>query len=93
MSPIIARLAAANRLAASRAITSRPFSVIMKLRSIGRAMEHSPYERLPTTQASAKADWAKEIKFVTGKLLMFIPTFGLLLGWPVIAREIMDGHM
>ena len=44
------------------------------LRAAGRAMEAHPFERLPTAQKSAPADWGKQFKRVGSQAAMYVYT-------------------
>lgn len=54
---------------AAKTVARRPVSFIMQIRSMGRAFEHAPYERVPVTAKPATPDYAKEIVFVVGKIV------------------------
>ncbi|KAM0485321.1 hypothetical protein ACHAPX_001307 [Trichoderma viride] len=79
--------------AAAKTVARRPVSFIMQIRSMGRAFEHAPYERVPVTMKPAAPDYVKEVTFVLGKIVTYVPAFGLLLGWPALAKWAVDGHV
>ncbi|KAK1255304.1 hypothetical protein MKX08_009299 [Trichoderma sp. CBMAI-0020] len=79
--------------AATKTVARRPFSFVMQVRSMGRAFEHAPYERIPVTAKPAAPDYVKEVTFVLGKIVTYVPAFGLLLGWPALAKWAVDGHV
>jgi hypothetical protein len=88
MSPIIARTAAQAGL---RMASRRQFSLMTSLRQLGRSFEHgTPFERLPTTQASAAADWGRQFKRLGGQAAIYFPGMAVILGWPLAARIVVD---
>ncbi|KAK0626918.1 hypothetical protein B0T14DRAFT_562783 [Immersiella caudata] len=90
MSPIIARAAIRS---AAQASTRRQFSVLHSLRSFARSFEAHPFERLPVTTNSQAADWGRQVKRISQQVAIFLPGFGLVLGWPAIAKAIVDDRV
>ncbi|CAM1500808.1 Fc.00g099700.m01.CDS01 [Cosmosporella sp. VM-42] len=86
MSPIVVR-------AAARAAGRRQFSLLSAMRNVGRSMESHPFERLPIASKPAKPDWGKEFKRVGSQALFFFPGLAVVLGWPLAAQAIFDGHL
>lgn len=54
---------------AAKTVARRPVSFVMQIRSMGRAFEHAPYERIPVTMKPATPDYVKEVSFVLGKIV------------------------
>ncbi|PHH62997.1 hypothetical protein CDD81_6422 [Ophiocordyceps australis] len=77
----------------SRLATRRPFSVMSSIRTAARSMEPHPFQRLPVTQRPAKPDWGSNIKRVGTQAIIFFPGIGMLLGWPIAAKMLLDGHV
>ncbi|KAF4511801.1 hypothetical protein G6O67_001011 [Ophiocordyceps sinensis] len=75
---------------AARAAARRPFSVLTSLRTAARS---SPFPRPPTSQKAARPDWAREFKRAGSQALVFFPGFAVLLGWPFLAKSLVDGHV
>jgi len=67
--------------------------MMASLRAAGRAMEAHPFERLPSAQKSAPADWGKQFKRLGSQVVVFVPFMSLILGWPLLARAACDGKM
>ncbi|KAK0651526.1 hypothetical protein B0T16DRAFT_453985 [Cercophora newfieldiana] len=91
MSPMIAARAAMR--SATSASARRQFSVLNNLRSFARSFESHPFERLPVTTNSASADWGRQVKRISQQVAIFLPGFGLVLGWPAIAKAIVDDRV
>ncbi|KAL6852905.1 hypothetical protein ACO1O0_007453 [Amphichorda felina] len=75
---------------AARTIQRRPFSLASSLRAMGRAMDLHPIERMHRNRANAPADWSKQAKRVATQVAVFFPGIAALLGWPLLARRIVD---
>ncbi|KAL2071103.1 hypothetical protein VTL71DRAFT_12338 [Oculimacula yallundae] len=73
--------------------TRRAFSVVTRVRTFARSFEPHPFGRLPKTQEPAKADWGRQGKRLGDALMFYFPCMGLVMGWPLIAEYVMDGHM
>jgi hypothetical protein len=60
----------------------RQISIVARLRSAARTFEPHPFERMPTSQQAAKADWGRQFRRVgdAGMLYVFLP----LLMFPFI---------
>ncbi|KAK3500187.1 uncharacterized protein B0T23DRAFT_37107 [Neurospora hispaniola] len=98
VSPILARSAfraatqATSRNAAVKG--TRQFSVIQSMRQWARRMElHTPYERIPTETGAAGADWGASFKKLAGQAAVYPLVAGTLLGWPLIAKTVLDGRI
>jgi len=50
-------------------------------------------ERLPVSQKAARGDWGKEFRRVGKQAALFFPGITVLLGWPLMARRVLNGHM
>ncbi|KAJ6440282.1 hypothetical protein O9K51_06072 [Purpureocillium lavendulum] len=74
-------------------IVTRPFSVMMSLRTAARSFEAHPFQRLSLTQKPAKADWNGDFKRVGKQAVLFFPGIAMLLGWPLAAARVLDGHV
>ncbi|KFH48201.1 hypothetical protein ACRE_007790 [Hapsidospora chrysogenum ATCC 11550] len=70
------------------AVQRRSFSLASSFRAMARAMESHPFERLPVTQKSAAADWAKQVKRVTSQAAICVPGVTLFFGWPLLVRRV-----
>ncbi|KAL7795938.1 hypothetical protein V8C37DRAFT_15102 [Trichoderma ceciliae] len=79
--------------AAATSAARRPVSFFMQVRRMGRAFEHHPYERIPVTMKPARPDYAKQVTWVAGKLVTYVPTFGLMLSWPALCKWALDGQI
>ncbi|GJN67995.1 hypothetical protein VFPFJ_04579 [Purpureocillium lilacinum] len=79
--------------AATRVAARRPFSVMMSLRTAARSFEAHPFQRLSLSQKPAKADWNNEVKRVGKQAVLFFPGIAMLLGWPMAAKRVFDGHI
>ncbi|ODA80650.1 hypothetical protein RJ55_03609 [Drechmeria coniospora] len=77
----------------TRVVARRPFSMMMRLRSAARSFEAHPFQRLPVSQQAARGDWGAEMKRVGKQAAIFFPGFAVLLGWPLAAKSIFDGHV
>ncbi|KAL7949525.1 hypothetical protein V8C42DRAFT_341481 [Trichoderma barbatum] len=84
--------AAVTRTAATTA-ARRPVSFVMQVRRMGRAFEHHPYERIPVTMKPQSPDYAKQITWTAGKVVTYVPIFGVLLGWPALCQWALDGQI
>jgi len=73
--------------------TKRTFTNLSRLRQTIRAAEPHPFERYPTTQTAARADWGKQFRHIGDAAIFFVPSMALFLGWPIIAEKLMDGHI
>ncbi|CCC10834.1 hypothetical protein SMACR_07851 [Sordaria macrospora] len=97
VSPILARSAfrAATKATSRAAVQgTRQFSVIQSMRQWARKMElHTPYERIPTQTGAAGADWGASFKRVAGQAAVFPIVAGSILGWPLLAKTLLDGHI
>ncbi|PTB40924.1 uncharacterized protein TrAFT101_006073 [Trichoderma asperellum] len=78
---------------AAKTVARRPVSFVMQIRRMGRAFEHHPYERIPVTAKPAAPDYMKEVTWVAGKIVTYVPTFGLMLGWPALCKWALDGQI
>jgi len=54
-------------------------------------MEVHPFERMPATQKSQRADWGKLVRRVGVQAALFFPGIGMILGWPLLAKRVFDG--
>ncbi|QSZ32921.1 hypothetical protein DSL72_002504 [Monilinia vaccinii-corymbosi] len=77
MSPIL-------RQVASR----RTFSIVARARQLAMGFEPHPFQRLPTTQEAAAADWGQLIKRSFGNAVFYFPGFAMVLGWPLMAEKV-----
>ncbi|OAA63008.1 pantothenate transporter liz1 [Cordyceps fumosorosea ARSEF 2679] len=77
----------------ARIIARRQYSMMQSVRAAGRAMESHPFERLPRKQKPAPANWAGDAKRFGVQIALYIPGISLLLGWPLLAAKVMDGHV
>ncbi|PHH86053.1 hypothetical protein CDD83_10821 [Cordyceps sp. RAO-2017] len=80
-------------LPAARVAARRRFSVMKSMRSVARAMEPHPFQRLPASQPTARPDWATGLKRAGSQALIFFPGIAVLLGWPLAAKALVDGHV
>ncbi|KAL2255851.1 hypothetical protein VTK26DRAFT_2613 [Humicola hyalothermophila] len=71
----------------------QPFSVWHDLRSFARGFEPHPFQRLPVTEHPAPGDYGKLIKRSAKQVLVYVPTAFTLLGWPLMAKNLLDGHV
>jgi hypothetical protein len=78
---------------ASAAGGRRHFSVISSLRSFARSFEPHPFERLPVTAKAQAGDWGKQVRRVTTQGAIFVPLFGVMLGWPYLAKLAVDDRV
>ncbi|KAL1902905.1 hypothetical protein Sste5346_000817 [Sporothrix stenoceras] len=92
MSPIIARAAIRSAAMASRTGT-RQFSVMRSLRSFARSFEPHVFQRLPTTSSAQAPDYGRLIKRSSKTIVIYGPVAFAILGWPVIAEKVLDGHI
>ncbi|KAK4453845.1 hypothetical protein QBC34DRAFT_395221 [Podospora aff. communis PSN243] len=90
MSPIVARAAIRS---AAQASARRQFSVLHNLRSFARSFEPHPFERLPVTTNSQAADWGRHVKRISQQVAIFVPGFALVLGWPALAKAVVNDHV
>ncbi|EAA31830.1 hypothetical protein GE21DRAFT_8268 [Neurospora crassa] len=98
VSPILARSAfrAATQATSRNAAVqgTRQFSVMQTMRQWARRMElHTPYERIPTETGAAGADWGASFKKLAGQAAVYPLVAGTLLGWPLIAKTVLDGRI
>lgn len=63
------------------------------LRSVARSFEPHPFQRLPMTQRLARPDWGSEARRVATQAALFVPGVAVLLGWPLAAKALLDGHV
>lgn len=70
----------------------RAFSIISTLRSVARSAEPHPFARL-SSQPTAKADWAKQVRHLGDAGKFYIPFMGLFVAWPLLVEQGLDGHM
>ncbi|PVH89090.1 hypothetical protein DL98DRAFT_508233 [Cadophora sp. DSE1049] len=82
MSPIL-------RLVAQR----RAFSIATRVRTLARSFEPHPFERMPTTQKAARGDWGKQARRLGDAAMFYFPFMGLVLSWPVIVEQFLDGKI
>lgn len=76
------------------AITARrQISIVSRLRTAARSFESHPFERIPVTQTTAKADWGKQIRHIGDAGMFYFPFFAVMLGWPLMAEKVLDGHI
>ncbi|KAL8285038.1 hypothetical protein RB597_002223 [Gaeumannomyces tritici] len=87
MSPIVARVALRN--AAQR----RQFSLMTAMRTTIRSFEPHPFQRLPIAEKAQAADWAKAFARRGKTLGIYFPGMALILGWPWMVQEALDGHI
>ncbi|KAM0250723.1 hypothetical protein ACHAQJ_008478 [Trichoderma viride] len=85
--------AAAITRTATNAATRRPVSFVMQVRRMGRSFEHHPYERIPVTMKPARPDYVKEITWVAGKMITYVPIFGAIISWPALCKWACDGQI
>ncbi|KAJ4416016.1 hypothetical protein N0V85_002455 [Neurospora sp. IMI 360204] len=98
VSPILARSAfrAATQATSRNAAVqgTRQFSVIQSMRQWARKMElHTPYERIPTQTGAAGADWGASAKRIAKQTAVFPFVAASILGWPLLAKTLLDGHI
>ncbi|KAJ9156441.1 hypothetical protein NKR23_g1274 [Pleurostoma richardsiae] len=90
MSPIVAR--AAIR-ASARATGQRNFSIMRSMRNFARSFEAHPFEKMPVTTNSQAPDYAKMVKRVGTQAIIYVPGLTFLLGWPLMVKQGIDGHV
>ncbi|AEO63492.1 uncharacterized protein THITE_2169475 [Thermothielavioides terrestris NRRL 8126] len=88
-----ARPALQTTLPVLRARSARNFSVLRSLRSLGRAMEPHPFERLPVASRPAPADWGRLARRAGNQAVLFFPLGVVLLGWPYVGKVLLDGRI
>ncbi|KAK0102266.1 hypothetical protein ONS95_005888 [Cadophora gregata] len=71
----------------------RAFSIATRVRTLARSFEPHPFERMPTTQKPARGDWGRQARRVGDSAMFYFPFMGLVLSWPVIAEQFLDGKM
>ncbi|KAJ0119306.1 hypothetical protein J7T55_013544 [Diaporthe amygdali] len=90
MSPIVAR--AAIR-ASTQAQATRQFSVMRTMRNMARSFEPHPFQRLPINSSTQGASWGKQVKRVGSQAVIYTTGFGIILGWPYAAAQVLDGRI
>ncbi|KAG6101168.1 hypothetical protein E4U30_002847 [Claviceps sp. LM220 group G6] len=65
---------------------------------IARTVARRTFSQLTTTaqkpfQKSAGAGWAAEGKRVAKQAALWLPGISVVLGWPMIAKAVFDGHV
>ncbi|KAI1335375.1 hypothetical protein F5Y15DRAFT_419861 [Xylariaceae sp. FL0016] len=58
-------------------------------RQFTRSIQSTTSPRL----SSQKGDWGRIFKARGQTLAIYVPGLGLILGWPLLAKEALDGHM
>jgi len=71
----------------------RSLSLAQRARHAIRDFEPHPFERYPTKTGSAKADYGKLARRAGDAAMFYFPASALLLGWPLLAEELVDGKM
>jgi len=71
----------------------RSFSILARARAVARSAEAHPFERYPTTQKVARADWGKQVRHVGDAAMFYFPFMAVFLTWPIIVGKALDGHM
>ncbi|TLS30627.1 hypothetical protein PpBr36_03106, partial [Pyricularia pennisetigena] len=89
MSPVLARAAIRNAAATG----TRQFSLMAAMRNMARSFEPHPFQRLPNTQKPQSADYAKILKRSGKTVMIYVPGMALILGWPLMAQRVIDGHV
>ncbi|KAI6363732.1 hypothetical protein MCOR25_005798 [Pyricularia grisea] len=90
MSPVLARAAAIRNAAVTG---TRQFSLMAAMRNMARSFEPHPFQRLPNTQKPQAADYAKIFKRSGKTVMIYFPGMALILGWPLMAQKMLDGHV
>ncbi|KAL1892177.1 hypothetical protein Cpir12675_004645 [Ceratocystis pirilliformis] len=85
-------LFAAARTSA-RVASSRQFSLLTSMRNVARSFEPHPFQRLPVSHASARPDYSALMKRIGGQTMVFVPAFGTIMAWPLVASQFLDGHV
>ncbi|KAF8855149.1 hypothetical protein BDZ45DRAFT_676443 [Acephala macrosclerotiorum] len=93
MAPIRISPAMAMRTLKIARPAQRQFSVVARIRQAARDFEPHPFERYPTTQKAAPADWSRQFKKLGGNALFYFPGFAIILGWPLMGEAMLDGHV
>ncbi|KAG6061127.1 hypothetical protein E4U17_002530 [Claviceps sp. LM77 group G4] len=65
---------------------------------IARTVARRTFSHLTTSarkpfQKSAGAGWAAEGKRVAKQAALWLPSISVMLGWPMIAKAVLDGHV
>ncbi|KAG5949261.1 hypothetical protein E4U60_006852 [Claviceps pazoutovae] len=65
---------------------------------IARTVARRTFSHLTTAQKrpfqkSAGAGWAAEGKRVAKQAALWLPGISVVLGWPMIAKAVLDGHV
>ncbi|KAH8687945.1 hypothetical protein BGZ60DRAFT_522577 [Tricladium varicosporioides] len=89
MAPINRAFTPALRMVSQR----RSMSVAQRARHLIRDFEPHPFERYPTTTKAAPADWGRQARRLGDASMFYFPFFALVIGWPLLAEELVDGHM
>jgi len=63
------------------------------IRNLARSMERTPFERLPVTSSPQAAGWGGQARRVGGQAAIYFPGLALLLGWPYLAYQGLDGRV
>ncbi|KAF4633549.1 hypothetical protein G7Y89_g4569 [Cudoniella acicularis] len=89
MAPINRAFTPAFRMMTQR----RSLSLAQRARQAIRDFEPHPFERYPTTTKVAKADWGRQARRLGDAAMFYFPAYAILLGWPLLAEEVLDGRM
>ncbi|SPN97457.1 uncharacterized protein DNG_00971 [Cephalotrichum gorgonifer] len=76
-----------------RAATRRQASTTSTIRSTVRSIEPHPYERVAHDSQPASPAYGKMAKNAATRIVFFAPGIGLIFGWPLISKEVLNGHI
>ncbi|CAJ2502500.1 Uu.00g098940.m01.CDS01 [Anthostomella pinea] len=78
---------------AARAAARLRTPKVSAFRQFIHSIEPATTSPRPSFGGSQPGNWGRLLKARAGVAALYIPGMGLVLGWPVIAREMINGHM
>ncbi|KAH9907004.1 hypothetical protein F4778DRAFT_724334 [Xylariomycetidae sp. FL2044] len=78
-------------MSAARAIARGPSPLMQAVKQFYRSIE-PPTSPRPSF-GSQRGDWGRIARARASQAAIYFPGLALILGWPILAREMLDGRM